>query len=86
MTWGDGAAGRHGRPNAPHRFDPAPAVPPATHPALVKDERLAAAETDPDLPVITGEAGTCASCGAGPGFRAHQPAWWRFLHPLSTWR
>ena len=25
-------------------------------------------------------------CGRLKGYRGHQPAWWRWLHPLAKWR
>ncbi len=28
----------------------------------------------------------CGSCAQTPAYRAHQPLWWRWLHPKVKWR
>ena len=39
---------------------------------------------DPD-PRDTVRTPRC-TCGMASGYRGHQPAWWRVLHPLARWR
>jgi hypothetical protein len=40
---------------------------------------LADGEPGPQLP---GRSMAVCRCGYGPGYRAHQPRWWRWTHPV----
>ena len=40
---------------------------------------------DPD-PRSSSRYPSCAHCAQTRAYRAHQPLWWRFLHPQAKWR